>query len=125
MKTLALITLCLICPALVGGQIARPIGVAPHQHAHAGGVAVQTTGRAVADEGGTPRWIKWGLVGAAGGAVLFGIAGQQGPDRHREWVSDAAYGAATGFVLIGGGVLFYDWVCSRGSRSRAAGLCGR
>ena len=77
------------------------------------------------DEGGTPRWVKWGLVGAAGGALLFAFAGQSSGDANKHSaLGDAAYGAATGFVIIGGAIWIYDRICSRGSRSRAAGMCG-
>jgi hypothetical protein len=81
--------------------------------------------RGVAGDAATQRWLKWGLVGAVGGGMLFAIAGQSDSRHSHSVAGDAAYGAATGFVLVGGGVWFYDWVCSRGSRSRAAGLCGR
>jgi hypothetical protein len=80
----------------------------------------------VIPDGSVPRWMKWGLIGAAGGGVLFAIAGQSSVDNQRHSVAgDFAFGAGTGFVIVGGGVWFYDLVCSRGSRSRAAGLCGR
>lgn len=74
---------------------------------------------------GTPRWVKWGLVGAAGGAVLFSIAGQSNPDGNRSAAGDAALGAAIGFVILGGAIALYDSVCSPDSGSRRAGLCGR
>ena len=74
---------------------------------------------------GTPRWVKWGLVGAASGAVLFSIAGQSNPDGNRSAAGDAALGAAIGFAILGGAIALYDSVCSPDSGSRRAGLCGR
>lgn len=72
-----------------------------------------------------PRWVKWGLGGAAAGAVLFSIAGQSNPDGDRSVAGDAAIGAAIGFVIAGGAIALYDAVCSSDSSSRRAGLCGR
>ena len=77
-----------------------------------------------ADAGGTPSWVKWGLVGAAGGALVFGVLGESSIDRNGSVMRDAVTGAAIGFVVIGGAVAFYSWVCSDDSGSRRAGLCG-
>lgn len=70
------------------------------------------------------EWLKWGLVGAGVGAVTFAVLGrmsvQPNPVLH-----DAALGAATGFVTIGGGVALYEWICAPGSWSRKNGLCSR
>lgn len=71
---------------------------------------------------GTPRWVKWGLVGAAGGAVFFALVSQSADDPNPV-LQDAAVGAVVGFVTIGGAVAFYDWVCKPESRSERAGLC--
>ena len=124
MRARVLVSICLMWPAIARAQAAKPIGfVSTPQE---GSMVSATVGHhASIDVGGAPRWVKWGLVGAVGGGVLFAIAGQSSPDGNHSVAGDAAYGAATGFVIIGGGVWFYDWVCSRGSRSRAAGLCGR
>lgn len=126
----------LVWPAMAGGQLAKPATVQsalrPTPLAFAVNPPATTartaTGhRLLADDGdGLPRWLKWGLVGAVAGGVLFATAGQTSPDKPPHSVAgDFAYGAGTGFVIVGGGVWFYDWVCSSGSRSRAAGLCGR
>ncbi len=73
-----------------------------------------------------PAWVKWGLVGAGGGAIAFALLGRARIDREPNPVlQDAALGALTGFVVIGGAVAFYSWICSPTSRSRRAGLCGR
>jgi hypothetical protein len=140
MRSLVLVSICLAWPALLRGQTVSPLGLAPaarrisatsHAVLEAGahrfslGAQAPVVGlRSVAAESGTPRWLKWGLVGAVGGGGLFAIAGQSDSGHAHSVAGDAAYGAATGFVLVGGGVWLYDWVCSRGSRSRADGLCG-
>jgi hypothetical protein len=81
-------------------------------------LAVATDGRPM------PAWLKWGIVGAGVGAITFAVLGRT-PDKPNPILQDAAVGAVAGFVLIGGGVAFYNWVCSPGSGSRRAGLCGR
>lgn len=73
----------------------------------------------------TPRWVKWGIAGAVGGAVFFSLAGQSSPDGDRSGIGDAALGAAIGFVIVGGAIALYDAVCAPESGSRRAGLCGR
>lgn len=65
---------------------------------------------------GMPRWLRWGLVGAVGGAALFALADGLNSGNHSIGSSMLA-GAATGFVVVGGGVLVYDAICSNGSRS--------
>jgi|SRR4051812_9514110 hypothetical protein len=123
----------LVWPAIAGAQLATPAateaGVKTTPVGFALGHAVSPDRPAIGQrmmDGGPPRWVKWGLIGAAGGGVLFAIAGQSSVDKQRHSVAgDFAFGAGTGFVLVGSGVWFYDLVCSRGSRSRAAGLCGR
>lgn len=75
--------------------------------------------------GARPRWVKWGLIGAAAGGVLFSVAGQSNPDGGRSVIGDAALGAAIGFVILGGAIALYDSVCAPESGSRRAGLCGR
>jgi len=75
--------------------------------------------------GGMPRWAKWGIVGAVAGGVLFAVVGQSNVDRDHSVAGDALYGAATGFVILGGAVALYDWVCADDTPSRRSGLCGR
>jgi hypothetical protein len=78
----------------------------------------------VAHNGGMPRWVKWGLVGAAGGALLFTALGQSRIDQEpNPVIQDAAFGAAVGFVLIGGSVALYDVLCDGDTWSRRSGLC--
>jgi hypothetical protein len=103
-------------PAMVSREAAR-LGAAftPVARSHA---AMQQTG------GEAPRWVKWGLVGAAAGGVLFSVAGQSNPDGDRSVIGDAALGAAIGFVILGGAIALYDSVCAPASGSRRAGLCG-
>ena len=73
---------------------------------------------------GMPRWLKWGLAGAVAGGVLFAVAGQSNVDHDRSFASDALYGAATGFVLVGGSIALLDWLCHGDTKSRRSGLCG-
>lgn len=125
----------LVWPAMAGAQLAEsatagsslrtpPVGMTVNRPTSVGRPAMAS--QLAISEGSAPRWIKWGLIGAAGGGVLFAIAGQSGvDDQHHSVAGDFAFGAGTGFVIVGGGVWFYDLVCSRSSRSRAAGLCGR
>lgn len=75
------------------------------------------------ESGGIPRWVKWGLVGAAAGAVTFALLSGTDAGGDRNATADAALGAVFGFVVLGGGVAFYDWVCKPGSGSQRAGLC--
>jgi hypothetical protein len=71
-----------------------------------------------------PRWLTWGIVGAGLGAVTFALLGQLGsPDEPNPVLRDAAFGAAAGFVILGGSVAVYDLVCAPGSTSQRAGLC--
>ena len=69
---------------------------------------------------GTPRWVRWGLVGAVGGAVLFTLADGFNNGAHSR-VSNVFAGAATGFVVVGGGVLVYDMICHNESGGRRSG----
>lgn len=114
---LVVLSLCAVQTA--GAQRARPIGVSPHTAAQ-GAFAPTAAHKNVADlpgNGGTPRWVRWGLVGAIGGAVLFVIA-----DSNHSVGSRILSGAATGFVVVGGGVLLYDAVCGG---SGPSAFCGR
>ena len=102
-------------------RIQAPIGVhyqfRPASSAIVGSVSV--------GGGGTPRWVKWGIVGAVAGGALFAFAGQQNTDQNHSMAGDFAYGAATGFVILGGGVALWDWLCAGDTKSRRSGLCGR
>lgn len=70
-----------------------------------------------------PRWVKWGLIGAAAGAVTFGLLGGMDIEGDRNATKDAAVGAVFGFAILGGAIAFYDWVCKPDSSSERAGLC--
>jgi hypothetical protein len=80
--------------------------------------------RAMSGGGGMPRWVKWGIVGAVAGGALFALAGQSNTDHSHSTASDALYGAATGFVILGGGIALWDWLCHGDTKSRQSGLCG-
>lgn len=72
-----------------------------------------------------PRWVRWGLVGAATGAVALPLLGSMASDSEAHPARDAFAGAAIGFVVIGGAVALWDALCAPGTSSRRAGLCGR
>lgn len=75
------------------------------------------------ESGGTPRWVKWGLIGAAAGAATFALLSGTSTEGDRNAATDAALGAVFGFAILGGGIAFYDWVCKPDSGSQRAGLC--
>jgi hypothetical protein len=99
-------------------RLSPPIGI------HAPFKSSASRASAIAGLSQAPRWVRWGLVGAVAGGVLFGVAGQSNVDRHRTLASDVLYGAATGFVLVGGSIALWDWLCHGDTRSRRSGLCG-
>lgn len=74
-------------------------------------------------EGSRPRWIKWGLIGAAAGAVTFGVLSRASTEEPNPLLPDVALGAVAGFVILGGAVALYDLVCKPDSMSERAGLC--
>jgi hypothetical protein len=114
------VALLLIAPRPANAQRAGPpIGFVAQQPSSANAHLL-----AFQSPGGMPRWVKWGLVGAVAGGVLFAVVGQSDVDRGHSVAGDAFLGAATGFVILGGAVAFYDWVCGGDTRSRRSGLCG-
>ena len=76
---------------------------------------------------GMPRWVKWGLVGAAAGAVTFAVLNEAASNDQTRggFVGAAATGAVAGFVIVGGSILAWDAVCGGDKRSRRPVLCGR
>lgn len=74
-------------------------------------------------DGGRPRWVKWGLVGAAAGAVTGALLSGTSSDGNGNTVQDAAVGAVFGFAILGGAIALYDLVCKPDSSSERAGLC--
>jgi hypothetical protein len=75
---------------------------------------------------GMPSWVKWGLVGAAAGAITFPLLGSMATDGSPHSAGrDAVNGAVFGFVIVGGSVAAYQLICGEQSASRRAGLCGR
>ena len=99
-----------------GAQRTEPLGF----NTHAAVATTQlhmSTAAALPGNSGMPRWVRWGLVGAVGGAVLFVVA-----DSNHSVGSRIISGAATGFVVVGGGVLLYDAVCGG---SGPSAFCGR
>ena len=119
------VLLALIWPHTAAAQrVSQPIHVAAER---GGGDVRMNLGRPE-PRGGMPRWVKWGLVGAAAGAVTMPIlSGMSAPrDQARGGVvGDVAVGAVAGFVIIGGSILAWDAVCGGEKRSRRPVLCGR
>lgn len=114
------VVLLLVAPRPANAQrLTQPIGFVAQRSSspNANLVALQSAG-------GMPRWVKWGLVGAVAGGVLYAVAGQSNVEGGRSVAGDAFYGAAIGFVILGGGVALYDWMCAGDTRSRRSGLCG-
>jgi hypothetical protein len=97
---------------------------APQTSAHDAATVAVRAAVAAADSGrGLPRWVRWGLVGAAAGAVTFPLLNGLSPNPERSSGRAAAEGAVVGFALIGGSVALWDALCRGDTRSRRAGLC--
>ena len=119
--TMSLVTALLLISARPANaqRLDPPIGFIAHRS-----LSPNAQQLAFQSSGGMPRWVKWGLVGAVAGGVLFAVAGQSNVDGGHSVAGDAFYGAATGFVILGGSVALYDWLCGGDTRSRRSGLCG-
>ena len=74
--------------------------------------------------GGLPRWVRWGLVGAAAGAITLPLLSGLASDSESNTGRDVVAGAIGGFIIVGGSVALWDAVCAGDTRSRRAGLCG-
>ena len=98
--------------------------VSPALNFHHNTDPLSTSSALSAANGGIPRWVKWGLVGAAAGAItlplLAGMSVDNDPD---PFIKNAALGAAFGFVVIGGSVAIWDALCAGDTWSRRSGLC--
>ena len=112
------VSLSLVAFHTAAAQRAQPVGFTPHSAAQANVQLRSSSSATLPGNTGTPRWVRWGLVGAIGGAVLFTIAGSS-----HSAGSNLLAGAATGFIVVGGGVLLYDSICS--GSSGGSGFCGR
>lgn len=111
--------LSLAAAQTAGAQRAAPLGVSAHASSAA---KLSTSAAALPGNSGMPSWVRWGLVGALGGALLFTAANGLNNSAHSTGSSILA-GAATGFVVVGGGVLLYNSICSSDSGSRSSGFC--
>ena len=107
------LTLCIAQTA--GAQRVERIGFAPTAQSRA---RVMPHLAALPGNSGMPRWVRWGLVGAVGGAALFTLVDALNSSSSHLG-TDILAGAVTGFVVVGGGVLIYDAACSPGSGSRS------
>jgi hypothetical protein len=87
--------------------------------------ASAVTLNALAGPADWPRWVRWGLVGAAAGAITFPLLRGLASDGETHVGRDAMTGALGGFVLVGGSIAIWDALCAGNTRSRRAGLCGR
>jgi hypothetical protein len=124
--TALLFVILLVVPAATQAQIAAPAGIS-HAQAYSefnalalpGAAAKLHAGSVAASSSEMPHWLKWGLIGAVGGAVLY-TAVRAGNANPGSVIGNAAAGAITGFIVVGGGVALYDWGCS----TRRFGGCG-
>ena len=73
---------------------------------------------------GMPGWLKWGLIGGAGGAAMAVLLSAASIDSDPPSAAEsAALGFAAGFVVIGGAVAVYQAICKPGGWSKEHGLC--
>ena len=121
-----LLAVLIVLPAAAQAQTAAPAGISHAQaYSQFGTVALPRaaanlhTGSVASTSEGMPHWLKWGLIGALGGAVLY-AAIRAGDTNAGSVIGNAAAGAITGFIVVGGGVALYDAAC----HSRSSGGCG-
>lgn len=101
----------LLLPAPASAQMAAPAGITRHQiSASSSAVPIQSSATLVATSNDMPRWLRWGLIGAVAGAVIW-TAADAGNNHTGSVLDHALAGAATGFIIVGGGVALYDAVC--------------
>jgi hypothetical protein len=119
------LAMCMISPTLHAQRITPVAALRTSADTTSSRLATPTRA-ANADAGrGMPGWVKWGLIGAAAGAVAFPLLGSMASDERSNPVKNAVAGAAAGFVVVGGSVALWQAVCGTDSSSRRAGLCGR
>lgn len=108
----ALVALAIVLPATASAQRATPVGISSAQVVQLSAFpAPVPSGKAVmATSSGMPRWLRWGLIGAVAGAVIW-TAADAGNNHTGSVLDHALAGAATGFIIVGGGVAIYDAVC--------------
>jgi len=114
MKTM-LLAAAILLPASASAQRVAAAGIT-HQQASAAFITTAATTApfnervAAATSGGMPRWLRWGLLGAVGGAVLY-TALKAGNSDSGDVLAHAATGALVGFIVVGGSVAIYDAAC--------------
>jgi hypothetical protein len=108
----ALIALAIVIPASASAQRATQVGVSSAQAVHLSAfpAPAPTDNTVMATSSGMPRWLRWGLIGAVAGAVIW-TAADAGNNHTGSVLDHALAGAATGFIIVGGGVAIYDAVC--------------
>ncbi len=121
-----LIIMLAVAPTAAAQRIPAPIGVRASQvQRSVSPILAGSIAPAAQSGGGTPSWVKWGLIGSAAGALTFPLLSTLASDSEHNASSDAAAGAVIGVVIVGGGVALWQAICSPGSSSRRAGMCGR
>jgi hypothetical protein len=101
-----------------------PLQPVPAAYSHQHIQPLTTSSALFAANGGMPRWVKWGLVGAAGGAIALPLLAGMSVDSDSDpFIQNAALGAAFGFVVVGGSVAIWDALCGGDTWSRRSGLC--
>jgi hypothetical protein len=108
----ALVALAVVLPGSAAAQRATPIGISSAQAVQLSAfpTPAPSSSVVVATSSGMPRWLRWGLIGALGGAIIW-TAADAGNSHTGSVVDHAVAGAVTGFILVGGGVAIYDAVC--------------
>ena len=115
MKKVLALVLALSLVASASAEAQRPVALGVTSHSTPRVPA--TNAAALSSNSAMPSWVRWGLLGALGGAILFTVV-----DSNHSVGSRIISGAATGFVVVGGGVLLYDSVCAG---SGPSAFCGR
>jgi hypothetical protein len=94
--------------AVAGSPLPAPDRLAANGVLSGRALGVSSTSKRVSgvvdrQEGHRHRWLRWGLIGAGAGAVTLAVLGRMSIDsRPNPVIQDAALGALTGFVIVGG-----------------------
>ena len=103
-----LIIMLAVAPTAAAQRIPASLGVRVSQvQRSVSGILAGSIAPAAQSGGGTPSWVKWGLIGAAAGALTFPLLSTLASDSEHNVAPDAAVGAVVGFVIVGGGVALW------------------